>query len=55
MTARLNGSKVAAACSGLRCSVFCRYKVIRVTAELVVAVFRNPPSAPWRSAGRLMS
>ncbi len=33
MTARLNGSKVAAACSGLRCSAFCRYKVTRVTAD----------------------
>jgi hypothetical protein len=49
MTATLNGSRVAAACSGLRRSVFCRYRVTSVRAELVVAVFRSPPSAPWRS------
>jgi hypothetical protein len=46
MTARLNGSSVAAAASALRCSVFCRYSVTRVITELVVAVLRNPPSAP---------
>jgi hypothetical protein len=29
--------------------VFCRYKVTRVTTELVVAVFRKLPAAPSRS------
>ena len=41
---------VAAASSGLRRSVFCRYNVTKVMTGLVVAVFRKPPSAPSRSA-----
>ena len=50
-TARLNGTSVTAAASGLSCRVPCKYKAARVMAELVAAVFRNAPMVPWRSSG----
>ena len=50
-TARLNGTSVTAAASGLSCRVPCKDKAARVMAELVAAVFRNAPVVPWRSSG----
>ena len=49
ITARLKGSRLAAACQGVRPSESCRYKVTSVMTELVVAVLSRPPSAPSRS------
>jgi len=34
MTARLNGIGAVAACSGLRCSLFCRYRVTGVEEQI---------------------
>jgi hypothetical protein len=55
MTSRLNGTRVAAASSGERCSVSCRYSVTSVITELVVAVLRKPPRVPWRRGRWLTS
>ena len=51
ITATLNGSRVAAASSGLRPSVFWRYRVTSVTAELVVAVLIRLPRHPGAARG----
>jgi hypothetical protein len=51
ITARLNGSSIAAAARGRRPSVSCKYRVARVITEVVVRVFRNPASVPCRSCG----
>ena len=50
ITARLKGSNVAAASSGLRRSVFCRYRVTSVSTELVVAVLSRLPPRPGAAA-----
>jgi hypothetical protein len=44
MTATPTGSSVAAASSGVRPSVPCRYRVTRVAAPLVAAVLTKGPS-----------
>ena len=49
ITARLNGSSVAAASNGVRRRESCRYRVTSVRTELVVAVLSRAPSVPSRS------